>query len=155
MRNGKHRIKPIMSVGEMAQSLGHSRARFWQLQKQNIYPLAIYDVRTKRPFFDARLQRICYEVRETGIGCNGQFILFYSPRRTFTTKTQRSCVEKTRKKEIPAEHQELVDTLTQMGMEVSGEQVSEVVQKIYPDGLDNRDMGVVVREVFCHFRKSI
>ena len=154
MGNGKHKIKPVMSVGDMAKALGHSRARFWQLQKQQIYPPALYDIRTKRPYFDARLQKICHEVRETGIGCNGDFILFYSPRKTPSAKPQKSHRPDAQNKEIPAEHQELVDTLNQMGVEVTGEQVSEAVQKLYPDGL-KKDMGVVLREIYCHFRKPV
>lgn len=155
MRNGNSpRIKPIIAVGDMAKALGHSRARFYQLQRQQIYPMPLYDIRTKRPFYDARLQKICHEVRETGIGCNGQYILFYSPRKTTTTSSQRGGRSKVQKREIPAEHQELVETLNQMGVEVTGEEVSEVVGKLYPDGLE-KDMGVVVREVFCHFRKSM
>ena len=155
MRNNKNKIKPIISIGEMAKALGHSRARFYQLQNQKIYPMPLYDIRTKRPFFDARLQNTCQEVRETGIGYNGQFILFYSPRKTSTTKVQRSCRAKGQSKDIPAEQQELVDTLNQMGVEVSGEQIFEVVEKLYPDGLENKNMGLVVREIFCHFRKSM
>jgi hypothetical protein len=156
MRNGNQaKIKPIISVGDMAKILGHSRARFYQLQRQQIYPMPLYDIRTKRPFYDARLQKICHDVRETGIGCNGQYILFYSPRKTSATKVQKSSGSMVQKKEISAEYQELVDTLNQMGVEVSGEQVSEAVGKLYPDGLQKKDMGVVVREVFCHFRKSM
>ncbi len=154
MRNGKQaKIKPIISVGNMAEALGHSRARFWQLQKQNIYPPALHDIRTKRPFYDARLQKICHEVRETGIGCNGQYILFYAPRQK---PTQSRAKSKAPQRATPPEHQELVETLNQMGVEVSGEQVSEAVETLYPDGgLENKDMGVVVREVFCHIRKSM
>lgn len=141
MRNGNDKIKPVISVGDMAKALGHSRARFYQLQRQQIYPMPLYDTRTKRPFYDARLQKICHEIRETGIGLNGQYILFYSPRKTSATKVQKSSGSMVQKKEIPAEYQELVDTLNQMGVEVSGEQVSEVVGKLYPDGLQKKCTG--------------
>ena len=153
MRNGKQtKIRPIISVGDMADALGHSRARFYQLQRQQIYPLPLYDIRTKRPFYDARLQKMCHEIRETGIGMNGQYILFYAPRQK---PTQRRTSSKDTQKTTPTEHQELIETLSQMGLEVSGEQVSEIVEELYPDGLENKDMGVVVREIFCHIRKSV
>ena len=80
---------------------------------------------------------------------------FYSAVYTSTTTTQKGSRSKVQKRGIPNEHQELVDTLSQMGVEVSGEQVSGVVEKLYPDGLEKKDMGVVVREVFCHIRKSM
>ena len=153
MRNGKQtKIRPIISVGDMAKALGHSRARFYQLQRQQIYPLPLYDIRTKRPFYDARLQKICHEIRETGIGMNGQYILFYAPRQK---PTQGRIKSKETQKTTPTEHQELIETLNQMGLEVSGEQVSEIVEELYPDGLENKDMGVAVREIFCHIRKSV
>lgn len=154
MRNGKQaKIRPIISVGNMAEALDHSRARFWQLQRQQIYPMPLHDIRTKRPFYDARLQKICHEVRETGIGCNGQYILFYAPRKKPAQSRAKSMAPQ--QTATPPEHQELAETLNQMGLEVSGEQVSEAVGKLYPDGLETKDMGVVVREVFCHIRKSM
>jgi hypothetical protein len=153
MRNGRTaKIRPIISIGDMAKALDHSRARFYQLQQQQIYPMPLYDIRTRRPFYDIRLQKICHEVRETGIGCNGQYILFYAPRQKPTQSRARS---KAPQRTTPPEHQELADTLSQMGLEISGEQVSEVVEKLYPDGLEKKDMGLVVREVFCHIRKSM
>ncbi len=152
MRNGRQpKIRPIISVGDMAEALGHSRARFWQLQRQQIYPMPLHDIRTKRPFYDARLQKICHDVRETGIGCNGQYILFYAPRKK---PAQSRAKLKAPQRATPPEHQELAETLNQMGLEVSGEQVSEAVETLYPDGLE-KDMGVVVREVFCHIRKTM
>ena len=80
-------------------------------------------------------------------------MLFYAPRQKPTQSRAKSKpLQKTAT--LPV-HQELAETLTQMGLEISGEQVSEVVEKLYPDGLEKKDMGVVVREVFCHIRKSM
>lgn len=52
-------LKPMVSVGEMAEILRHSRARFYQLQG-TIYPYPIYDIKTKRPFYSTELQQICF-----------------------------------------------------------------------------------------------
>ena len=74
-------LKPIISVTEMARNLNLSRARFYQLLEQGIFPQPIYDLRTKRPIYNIELQQSCFQVRETGIGANNQYILFYSPRK--------------------------------------------------------------------------
>ena len=139
-------IKPIISIGELAKSLGHSRARFYQLQKEMIYPPPIYDIRSKRPFYDAHLQQICHEIRATGIGFNGQYILFYSPRKNSPNKP----VKKSNSK-----HRELVMTLNNMNLNVNHGEVEEAVQELYPQGFDDKDTGTVIRELFRYFKKGM
>ena len=145
MRNAKHTIKPIISIGDMAKVLGHSRARFWQLQKAMIYPPPIYDIRTKRPFYDANLQQICHEIRETGIGFNGRYILFYSPRKNNSDRP-------TRKTKSNSQHRELVMTINNMGLNVNHGEVAQAVKELYPEGFGQQDTGVVIRELFRFFK---
>jgi len=61
-------LKPIISVTEMAKMLNLSRARLYQLLEQGIFPQPIYDLRTHRPLYDAKLQERCLEIRNSGIG---------------------------------------------------------------------------------------
>ena len=147
--NGKRlseRCKPICSVTEMVRSLGLSRARFYQLQKEGIFPQPIYDIRTHRPFFDTHLQEVCHAVRQTGIGHNGQYILFYSPRQNNGDKPAR------RKGRSNSQYGELVATLNNMGLAVNCGEVAEAVGQLYPEGFDHQDMGVVIRELFRFFK---
>jgi hypothetical protein len=132
MRNGKQaNIKPIISIGDLAKALNHSRARFYQLQKEMIYPPPLYDIRTKRPFYDAHLQQICHEVRETGIGFNGRYILFYSPRKNDPNKP-------TRKTKSDVKNRELVMTLNNMDLNVNHGEVAEAVKELYPKVLRSK-----------------
>ena len=146
-------MKPMVSVGEMAKLLGHSRARFYQLQG-SVYPLPIYDIRTKRPYYDIILQQICYEIRETGIGWNGQLILFYAPRNTSMMNHRRSCKPDNPTGKNHSQYQEYVDTLSNMGLDVSEKQVKEAVQKLYPSGIEQEEIGVVIRELFRYFKSG-
>ena len=73
-------LKAVCSVSEMAQLVGLSRSRFYQLQKQGVFPHPLYDIATKRPFYPQHLQKRCLEIRNTGIGDNSQRILFYTQR---------------------------------------------------------------------------
>jgi len=139
------KIKPIISIGDMAKALGHSRARFYQLQKAMVYPPPLYDIRTRRPFYDAHLQQICHEIRASGIGFNGRYILFYSPRKNNSDKPTRKTDSKNR---------ELVMTLNNMGLSVNHGEVAQAVKELYPQGFESQDTGVVIRELFRFFKKG-
>ena len=142
------KIKPIVPIGDMAKALGHSRARFYQLQKAMIYPPPIYDIRTKRPFYDAHLQQICHEVRATGIGWNGRYILFYSPRKNNPDRPIR-------RTKTDSKNREFVMTLNNMGLSVNHGEVAEAVKELYPKGFDEKDTGTVIRKLFTHFKKGM
>lgn len=135
--------KAIMSVSETATYLQLSRSRFYGLIAENVFPPPIYDVRTRRPFYDRRLLEICRRIRETGVTLTGEYVLFYPPRqpRTHAPKKQSRP-----KKESP--WKDIRETLLQMGLEVSDEQVAEAVGAVFPEGINGQDMGVVVREIF-------
>ena len=71
-------IKEMISVTEMINEIKLSRARFYQLLKQGVFPPPIYDIRTKRPMYDINLQKACIQVKQSGRGVNGQYMLFYT-----------------------------------------------------------------------------
>jgi hypothetical protein len=141
--------KAVMSISEISAMLGISRSRFYQLLAANVLPMPIYDLRTRRPFYPQDLQEKCMEIKQTGIGFNGQYILFYSPRKNKGTGTKSSVPKKT------SEYQDLIEALAQMGLEVSGEQVTKAIADVFPEGIDNRDQGIVIRELFRYFKKGV
>ena len=143
-KNSLSHIKPIISVGAMAQALGHSRARFYQLMG-TAYPYPIYDLRNRRPFYNAEMQEQCHDIRSNGIGWDGNYILSYSPRK------QARVSDSKRSKTDPI-ITEMTETLQTMGLEVSPKQVQKAISHLYPDGFDNEDQGVVIRELFRHLK---
>jgi len=142
--------KSIISVTDMAKSVGLSRARFYQLVKQGIFPQALYSTRTRRPFYDEDLQKECLQVRESGIGHNQEYILFYSARENNPGK------RKSQHKKSTSNHQyiEIVETLQTMGLSASHSQVEQVIKEIYPDGIDDQEVGVVVREIYRQLKTA-
>ena len=72
--------KAICSVTELCKDLVISRAQFYNLQNMEVFPKGLKDERTGRPYFDIELQRACHQIRNSGLGHNGQPYLFYSPR---------------------------------------------------------------------------
>lgn len=116
----------VCSITEMAKSLNLSRARFYQLLKQNIFPQPLYSIHTKRPFYNEELQLICQEIRESGIGHNEEYVLFYSPRKYCPNQPASNSPK--RKITNNSKYQELVDTLNSMGLNVSNYDVDQAVR---------------------------
>ena len=85
MNNKKMSIsKPIVSVTDMSRIVELSRARFYQLLDMGFFPKPLHDERSKRPYYDLELQQKCLECRQSGIGADGSYMLFYSPRKSET-----------------------------------------------------------------------
>ena len=140
--------KPIVSISEICKILQLSRARYYQLVNSGFFPKPKIDSRSKRPYYDAALQQTILECRHSGIGADGSFMLFYSPRKKETTP-------RIREKIINPIVKEMTETLQEMGLETTVEQVQQGLSEIYPDGIDNQDQGVVIRELFRHLKQKM
>lgn len=140
--------KPIVSVREICELIGLSRSRFYQLLDSGFFPKPLYDERSKRPYFDAALQKQILEARQTGIGADGSYMLFYSPRKK---EGQSKKSKNSRKKD--SIYQEFTETLESMGLDCSEKDVSAALSELYPEGVENIDQGLVIRELY-RFLKS-
>lgn len=146
----KHKLnitKPIVSIQEICHMIGLSRSRFYQLLNSGFFPKPLYDERSNRPYFDAALQKQILESRNSGIGADGSYMLFYSPRKKVKTTKSKSS---TKKNSI---HQEFAGTLESMGLDCNEKDVSVALTELYPDGTDGIDQGLVIRELY-RFLKS-
>jgi len=145
--------KSVVSVAEMARMCGLSRARFYQLQKEQYFPQPLYDVATRRPFFNEEMQKICLEVRKRNCGVNGKPILFYSPRHPLgqqPTPVKKPKAEPKKK----SQYADLIDGLRALGLEsVTAAQVESVVKELFPAGIQKLDSGEVVRAVFLRIKR--
>ncbi len=139
--------KPIVSMTEIAQMVQLSRARFYQLLEQGFFPKPLHDERSKRPYYDLELQKKILECRQSGIGVDGSFMLFYSPRK----KENVSHLKK--KKTVDPQVKELADTLTTMGLDITVKQVQQGLIEIYPDGTNGEEQGVIIRELFRYLKQ--
>jgi len=142
------KTKVVYSIKDMIDALQLSRARYYQLLKAGILPQPLYDMRTKRPFYNLELYQQCFQVKETCLGVNGQYILFYTPRK----KPQINAGKPLKKNGTL--YQEFVEMLSGMGLDVSGKEVEAVLNEVYPGGIDGEDHGVVVRELFRFFKRK-
>ena len=140
--------KPIVSMTEIAQMVQLSRARFYQLLQSGFFPKPLHDERSNRPYYDLELQKKILEARQSGIGSDGSFMLFYSPRK-------RETVSQTRKKKIDPQVKELADTLQTMGLDTTAKQVQQGLSEIYPDGTNGEEQGVIIRELFRYLKSQV
>ena len=136
--------KQVFSITDMAMNCNLSRARFYQLLGTGFFPKPLHDERSKRPYYNLDLQQKCLEARQSGIGIDGSFMLFYSPRKKET---------KMRTKKVDPQIKELAETLGSMGLEITAEQVPQGLTETYPEGVEGVDQGVVIRELYRHLKQ--
>jgi len=132
--------KAFVSVREMAEMVGLSRSRFYTLMQAGIFPTPVQQASCKRPIFDQELQQKCLEIRRTGIGFNGQPVLFNRKR-------------KKKRQPTNGKHGELIDALKSLGLSARHDAVEEALEEVYPDGWKDMDHGEVVRRMFLHLQQ--
>jgi len=140
--SSKSSPKAVCSVSYLAQSLGMSRSRLYQLVATGVFPPPLYDLRSKRPFYDITLQERCREIRNSGIGFDNKYILFYSSRKQKSTPVSKPSSSQN-------EHtQEIQEALRELGLETSIKDISQALKTLFPDGIESRNTGEVIREVY-------
>jgi hypothetical protein len=144
--NNMSNLKPYISVSAACQLVGLSRARFYQLLDQGIFPQPLYHIKTKRPYYNIDLQKKLLEIRDTCVGENGDLVLFYSPRKKVTSSPKKIKVDPMIK--------ELAEILNSMGLETTANRVKQGLVELYPDGIGAVDQGVVIRELFRYFKSE-
>ena len=145
--------KTVVSVAEMARMVGLSRARFYQLVNEGIFPSPIYDVHTRRPFFSEDMQAICMDVRKRNCGVNGKPILFYAARHPLGQQPRP--MKKPKAEPKPKnQYADLLDGLRSLGLEVTAAQVEPVVKELFPAGIQTLDCGDVIRRVFLRIKRQ-
>ena len=123
------RTKTIVTVAEMSRMCGLSRARFYQLVKEAVFPSPLYRIETRRPFYTEEMQEVCLEVRRRNCGINGKPIMFYARRNQVvsTPKKKRTPVKKMR---TTNNHNGLIEGLKGLGLTtMTASQVESAVEE--------------------------
>ena len=99
-----------------------------------------------RPYFTASMVEDIIKARETGVGVNGEFVIFYE-RQPTTTKIED--------KKTKADHSAIVEGLSLLGLtSVTTEQVEAAITACFPKGSTGQDEASVLRTVFRHLKRS-
>jgi hypothetical protein len=140
-------VKSVVTVSEMADLCQLSRSRFYDLIEVGVFPKPVNHPSSKRPMYDREMREKCLEIRETGIGLNGQPVLFNRKPKKGSPPLQRKKAE-----ERKADHADLLDALKGLGLTTTAQAVNEIIAALYPNGLLGIDQGDLVRKVFLHLQ---
>ena len=158
-------LKEIVSVTEMARMCGLSRARFYQLTKEGIFPPPSRNKESGRPFFDRDGQEACLTVRRTNRGINNQAILFYAqrngqqmspPKAAFRNGKRSTAVDRStsNQRDSASVIRGLRHGLHQLGITVVNDRrIREALNQAYPDGHRNVDSAELLRSVFDEIQR--
>jgi hypothetical protein len=136
MKKPGTQLPPVCSVSQIASAVGLSRQRFYQLIDAGVFPPPVYDINSKRPFYPQDLQQRCILVRESGIGLNGQVVLFNQPRKRGKVQDHPN-----------PQMDQYVQVLKDLGVKTNAQKVRTAMGVIYPKGLSGRPDGIVVGEL--------
>lgn len=145
--------KTIATVRDVCRMVGLSPARFYQLMRAGVFPLPVYDLKTRRPHFTQEQQEICLEVRRRNCGINGKPVLFYARRVDLGAPTRRSRASSSTQQERP--HAELVEALKSLGLtSATPVSVDAAIKELFPNGPSGLAQGEMIRAVFLHLRRQ-
>src|SRR4051812_36648690 len=123
-----------ISVSEMARRLTLSRARFYELVRERVFPGPLYCVHSRRALYTSDLISQCLQVRTTNIGINGRYVLFYQPRAAVPLPSGPRQT-RDRFRTIDPALSSLREGLAALGMaSVGEEQISNALRSAYPSG---------------------
>ncbi len=145
-------FKPVCSISYLCKSIvGLSRAQFYNLQRDKIFPPAQTDEKTGRKYFTLEQQKECYNIRTSGISYTGDFYLFYEPR----SSNSYSSPKKTTAPKIDDNIIEITHMLNTMGLNVKAAEVSETLKSAYPEGCGNIEEGLLIRNLFRILKQNM
>lgn len=155
--------KEAIGVGAMAAMMGISPQRLYQLIAGGYCPSPIYSIQTRRPLYTPELQKVCLDVKRRNFGINGKVIMFYSKRTVSASLSVKPVdtptpIKKPKTSRHPTREQvssdpdttEYVELLRELGIEVSGKQVSVALKNLFPDEIP--DQGTAVKALVRTFK---
>jgi hypothetical protein len=147
--------KAAMTKAELARLLDLSRQRFDQLVKTGVFPMPIYNITTRRPYYSAELQQVCIDVRRRNFGVNGRPVLFYAKgRRVERPVKPTRPVKSSPKKIVKEEYPQILAAVHALGLAATSDQIASAVAGEFPAGVTNLDQGVVIRGVFLALKRK-
>lgn len=140
--------RAVVSVAEMSSMVGLSKSRFYALIQAGVFPQAIRHESCKRPVYDLQRQQKCLDIRRTGIGANGEPVLFNRKHKKTGPKSRPS------RQQATSNHAELIEALKSLGLVTTVDALEEALGKLYPTGYGSIDQGEVIRNVFLRLQSS-
>jgi hypothetical protein len=139
-------MKAVVSVSQQCRLLHMSRSQFYWHVKRGTFHAPLRLASNNRPYFTASMVEDNLKARETGIGVNGEYVIFYERQ----PKDDRSAT-----KRPASNHPGLIEGLKSLGLAaVTKEQVESALVACFPRGSDGHDDTAVLKAVFRHLKRS-
>jgi len=152
--NETNLTKNVVSVSEMARTVGLSRSRFYQLIG-SAFPHPSRDPQTGRPFYDEDQQQTCLEVRRRNCGIDGRQVLFYARRSSPSLTLRRPRKSKAKTEKPASQFAAVLEGVRALGLASATErQIEQAVRELFPAGTTDAEPGEVIRAVFVHLMRQ-
>lgn len=136
-------MKAAMSVSGLCRILKISRSQFYFHIKRGTFHAPLRLASNQRPYFTASMVEDILKARETGVGVNGEFVLFYDRQ------------PKAEVKDAKPDHTGLLEGLAALGLNsVTTAQVEAALTTCFPKGTTGQEEATVLRTVFRHLKRA-
>jgi len=154
MNTNYDNLPEYLSISQMANLMGLSRSRIYQLIEQGILLKPVY-LLNKRPVFTKEMAIKNLEVKAKNQGVNGQVLMFYAGRK-MTSYTPK---KKTRKAPKPVaqntQYTDLIDALESLGLEgITHTQVESALRACFPDTVPDPNDDETLTAVFRYLKRQ-
>lgn len=146
--------KAAYSVADTAALCGISRSRFYDLVESGVLPPPVYSLRSRRPHYPADLAALCLRVRETNVGFDGHFVMFYDRKPIQTTPMPVAESSRTGRKITTPDPltTEMAETLRAMGVRAGEVEMLDAIRSRCPTGVAEATFETDLRAIFDALR---
>ena len=139
-------MKAAISVSSLCRLLNMSRSQYYFHAKRGTFHSPLYLASNNRPYFTASMVEDNLRARETGVGVNGVYVIFYE---------RHEASSKTDPRKPKADLSSLVDGLRTLGIgNVTNDQIEAALEANFPKGTAGQDESNILRTVFRHLKRS-
>lgn len=136
-------LKAVVSVSAVCRQLGMSRSQFYFHVRRGTFHTPMRLPSNQRPYFTASMVEDIRKARETGVGVNGEYVLFYERAEPATQAAAKQ------------DYSSLLEGLRTLGLStISNDQTAAAVAACFPNGTIGQDESNVLRTVFRHLKRS-
>ena len=135
-------LKAAVSVSAVCRQIRMSRSQFYLHVSRGTFHTPLRLASNQRPYYTASMVEDILKARETGVGVNGEYVLFYD----------RQSMQKSGPS---SDHSTLIEGLKNLGITgISQQQIDAALAYCFPKGSQGHDESDVLRTVFRHLKRS-
>ena len=150
-------LKAAVSVTEMAQMVGLSRDRFYDLVRAGSFPPPLHRLDSRRPHYSKELQLICVQVRHSGIGFDGRIMTFNRTRRSSRRigPPPSGGIKSFSKPAAAGRLRQLLKKLGHLGLRrIDVRDLEQAMGVCWPSGIDTTEEAIVLHRLVQYFASA-